>query len=292
MLSDLYLGAGIGYRAFYQTDFFQQAGAVDFLEIIPEHFWERNPTNHRLLELLAACCPIIPHGIGTSFGSVAGIEPNYIRRIAEIVEIVAAPYWSEHIAFTQAGGYDIGHLAPVPRTQAMLEVLCKNIDAARKQIKIPLILENITYEVHLPGNQWTDAEFLSLVVEKTGIGLLLDVTNLFTNAYNFESEPQQYIRQFLDSLPTDSVIQLHLAGGYQLNGRWVDSHSTPVPPPVWELTEQVLARFPVRGVIIERDAHLPPYQELTNEVKQARSLLDASRCPKPISAPIHGRSGA
>jgi len=289
MLDTLFLGAGIGYREVYQSDFFKQMGCIDFIEIIPEHFWELSVSHKRLLELLAAQYSVIPHAIGISFGSVEGLNKKYLKRIKEIIDTVNAPYWSEHIAFTQAGGYDIGHLAPVARTQSMLDVLCKNIDLARSIIHTPLILENITYEVNLPGNEFSDAEFLSLLVQKTGIGLLLDVTNLYTNAQNLTPDPDAFIEDFLSTLPTAAVVQLHLAGGHQEKNRWIDSHSAAVPEPVWELTAQVVARFPVKGIIIERDAKMPAFEVLVAEVHRARQLLDASRSTKPISAPIHRR---
>lgn len=278
-LKDLpFLGVGLGYRMPFKTALFQAPETVDFLEIIPEHFWRPTSENARLLSLLARRFPLIPHAIGVSFGSAEGVNPNYLKRIAEIAEQTNAPYWSEHIALTQAGGFDAGHLTPVPRTAAMLDVLSRNIETARKIIKVPLILENITYEIQTPFSEMSEGVFLAELYKRTGVGILLDLTNVFTNASNFQTEPERYINELFSEIPPEAVIQFHLAGGYQNeNGKWIDSHSAPVPEAVWTLTQKALMFFPIKGIIIERDSHIPPLAELADEVNRARTLLSVAK---------------
>jgi uncharacterized protein (UPF0276 family) len=70
----------------------------------------------------------------------------------------------------------------------------------------------------------------------------------------------------------DRVVQLHVAGGYWSGGVLVDSHSRPTPPEVWALLDEVLARAPVKGLIIERDEDLPPFDELLGELDRAREV--------------------
>src|ERR1700722_24864 len=86
---------------------------------------------------------IVAHGLDLSLGSADGIDASYLRRLATVVAAANAPYWSEHIAFTRAGGRSIGHLAPLPFTHEALDVLCRNIATARAAIGVSLILENI-----------------------------------------------------------------------------------------------------------------------------------------------------
>ena len=147
-------------------------------------------------------------------------------------------------------------------------MLCANIAEVRRRIDVPLILENITYAVALPGAEMDEAEFLAELLDRTGCGLLLDVTNLHTNAINHGFDPIA----FLDRLPLDRVVQLHFAGGHWHDGVLVDSHSRPTPPEVWALLEEVLARAPVKGIILERDEDLPPFGELLDELDRARAI--------------------
>ena len=79
-------------------------------------------------------------------------------------------------------------------------------------------------------------------------------------------------RAFLDRLPMDRVVQLHIAGGHWHDGQLVDSHARPTAPEVWDLVDEVVARAPVRGIILERDEDLPPFGDLLAELDRAREL--------------------
>ncbi len=262
------LGVGLGFREPFRAELFLHREGVDFLEVTADHYLDAPPEKRRELELLADHFTLIPHGLGLSLGSAEGLDGAYLDALADLVRRLDPPWWSEHVAFTRAGGVDIGHLAPLPFTQEALEVLCANIAAVRRRIDVPLILENITYTVALPGAEMDEAEFLSALLGRTGCGLLLDVTNLHTNAVNHGLDPIG----ILGRLPLDRVVQLHFAGGLWHDGTLVDSHSRPTPPAVWALLEEVLARAPVKGVILERDEDLPPFGELLAELDRARSV--------------------
>jgi uncharacterized protein (UPF0276 family) len=135
-------------------------------------------------------------------------------------------------------------------------------------IAVPLILENITYTLRLPGQEMSEGEFLRQIVAETGCGLLLDVTNLFINSANYGVDP----RRWLDEAPLESVVQLHFVGAELCGEHWIDSHAQPVGPGIWELLDEVLARTPARGAILERDEQIPPLADLLPELCMAREL--------------------
>lgn len=265
------LGVGMGFRAPYRGDVFMHRGEVDFLEITADHYFGPSRERAEELALLADHYTLIPHGLHLSLGSAEGIDAGYGRAFAEIVRRVRPPYWSEHIAFTRADGIDVGHLAPLPFTRQAVDVVCRNVDAARRLVgeDIPLVLENITYTMTWPGAEMTEARFLTEILERTGCGLLLDVTNLHTNAVNHGFRAAD----FLDGIPLDRVVQCHFAGGVWDDGMLVDSHSAPTPDAVWELLDEVVARSSVRGLILERDEHLPPFAEAVGEMRRAREIM-------------------
>lgn len=262
------LGVGLGFREPFRSELFLHRPEVDFLEITADHYFGAGPEKQRELELLAEHFTLIPHGLNLSLGSADGLDPDYLRRFAALVHRLQPPWWSEHIAFTRAGGVEIGHLASLPFTREAVRTVCRNIAMARQSIDAPLILENITFVVSLPGAEMTEAEFIGEILEQSECGLLLDVTNLHTNAVNHGYDPEA----FLDRLPLERIVQLHFVGGHVHDGVLVDSHSQPTPPAVWDLLETVLRRAPVRGVILERDENLPPFPELLGELSQAREM--------------------
>lgn len=261
------LGVGLGFRSPFLSDLLLHRRQVDFLEIVADHYLDAPPEKERELDLLAGHFTLIPHAINLSLGSAEGVDPAYVRKLAKLIRRLNPPWWSEHIAFTRAGGVDIGHLSPLPFTQEAVEVLCQNIAEVRRWIKTPLILENITYTVDLPFSEMDEARFLGEVLRRSDCGLLLDVTNLHTNAVNHGYDPTE----MLERLPLERVVQFHFVGGHWHEGVLVDSHSQPTPPQVWALIETAMRRTAVKGVVLERDENLPPFEDLLEELERVRS---------------------
>lgn len=262
------LGVGLGFRSPFRSELFLHRQQVDFLEIVAEHYLDASPQKHQELELLAAHFPLIPHALNLSLGSAEGLDTDYLSKLATLINRLNPPWWSEHICFTKAAGVDIGHLAPLPYTREAVDVLCRNVEQVRRWVDVPLILENITYMVTVPGSEMTEAEFLTSIVERCDCGLLLDVTNLHTNAVNHGYD----VRAFLKQLPLERVVQLHFVGGHWHDGVLIDSHSHSTPAEVWELMDAVVAGTAVKGIVLERDENLPVFTEVAGELKQAREI--------------------
>jgi uncharacterized protein len=264
------LGIGIGYREQLKSELFLNKEIIDFLEIIGDRYLDTNQFLERELSSLAANFPLIPHFINLSLGSAEGIDLDYLTKIAKLVKQLDPPWWSEHLCFTKAGGVDIGHLAPLPYTQEAVDIVCRNIKQVQSYLDIPLILENITYMVEIPGAEMTEAQFIGEIAEKTDCGLLLDITNLHINSTNHSYD----IDQFLAQLPLERVVQLHFVGGYWHDGVLIDSHSESTPTEVWQLMQQITSRTRVKGIVLERDENFPPFNELALELNQAKAILN------------------
>lgn len=267
-----HLGVGLGFREPFRAELFLRREAVDFLEITADHYLGASPEKLEELDLLADHFTLVPHGLDLSLGSAEGLDDDYVDAMAMLIERIDPPWWSEHVAFTRADGVSIGHLAPLPFTHEAARTVARNVARVRERIPTPLILENITYTVALPSAELTEAEFLTEIVELSGCGLLLDVTNVHVNAANHGYDPLE----FLDALPLERVVQLHFVGIEERDGQLIDSHARPTPEPVWEIMEAVAQRAEVRGAILERDENLPAFGELLGELDRARSILERS----------------
>jgi len=267
------LGVGLGFREPFRSDLFLHRKHVDFLEITADHYIDASPEKAKELDLLNEHFMIIPHAINLSLGSAEGLDTTYVHELADLIRKLKSPWWSEHISFNHAGGVDIGHLSPLPFTNEAVDALSKNINEVRRLIDVPLILENITYTVALPGAEMSEVEFLTEVLERTECGMLLDITNLQINAVNHGYDPFA----FLDQLPMERVVQLHFVGGHMDEGVLIDSHSHSTPPEVWNLMKEVLARVPVKGIVLERDDNIPAFKELLDELEQARNIGRAQK---------------
>lgn len=262
------LGAGIGFRSEFTAELFLNRDKIDFLEIISDHYIDASPVKLEELALIKKHFTLIPHGVNLSLGSAEGLDKNYVKNLAKLINELNPPWWSEHICFTQAGGVDIGHLAPLPYTWEAIKVIVKNVKEIKQLINAPLILENITYMLQIPGAEMNEAEFISEILEQTDCGMLLDITNLYINSTNHKFD----IDKFLAQIPLDRVVQLHFVGGHWQHGLLIDSHSYPTHKEVWQLMEKVESMTKLKGAILERDENFPNFAELVKELQQARSL--------------------
>jgi len=90
---------------------------------------------------------------------------------------------------------------------------------------------------------------------------------------------------FIDSLPLDSVGEIHLAGfatdrdaaGASL---LIDSHGAPVDEVVWRLYAAVLARTGPMPTLLERDNDVPSLAMLIAESQRADNLMRSLAEPK------------
>ena len=271
LITDNCLGVGIGFREPFRADLFLHRDKIDFLEITADHYFDANPKKLDELDLLQAHFPLIPHGLNLSLGSAEGIDENYLEKFAALVEKLDPAWFSDHLCFTKSNGVNIGHLAPVPYTNEAVKVFVRNISTVKNRIKTPFILENITYNVRFPSSQMSEAEFITTILEETDCGLLLDITNLYINSINFDID----WRKVLDELPLERVVQLHFVGVHKHGERLIDAHSNKTNDEIWEIFRTVCKRCDVKGAILERDENFPPFAEILDEIKTAKSYFKA-----------------
>jgi hypothetical protein len=70
--------------------------------------------------------------------------------------------------------------------------------------------------------------------------------NVFTNALN----GRQSVDEFLAEIPLHRVWEIHLAGGMELDGFWLDAHSGAIPDPLFAMCESLVPRLPNLAAVI------------------------------------------
>jgi uncharacterized protein (UPF0276 family) len=271
------LGVGLGYRSELRAGILANRERVNFLEIITDNYL-REPSDLAALEELCSLFPVIPHGVDLSIGSVMPPETSYLQAIKRVSDLTRAPYYSEHLCMTRVPGRDIGHLAPLWFTEELLQHVTDRVLRLQDFLGKPLVLENVTYTLEIPHSTLSQTEFFRRLVETTGCGVLLDVTNVFINATNHHFDPDA----FLSQMPLDHLVQVHLAGGYWRHGWLVDGHSELVPPEIFALFGTLTSLCPVKNVLFEHDAHFPPFADLLEQMDQARGMLKRGEDAAPL----------
>lgn len=224
-----------------------------------------------LAGLAAAGVPVIPHGVALSLGGVEPVQPARVRRLAACAEALGSPLVSEHIAFVRAGGIEAGHLLPAPRTREALDVLVHNIIRTSAQLPVPLAVENIASFVEWPESDLSESEFLTELVERTDVLLVLDVANVYANARNRGLDPQRELAR----LPVERVAYSHVAGGRQGEDFYHDTHTDRTPPEVLDLVTALRERVDT-PFMLERDGRYPPAAELLDELDAIATAAGAA----------------
>jgi len=262
-----YLGAGLGWRPPLEG-LFAHEGVADFIEIMTDDFLD--PVWDASLLRLSRHYPVIPHGVELSVGSCEGLDPEYLLQVKRILARCKSPWWSDHLCFTHGSGIKTWSLNPLPCTEEALTVVLANAKHAIKTVGAPLLLENPAYYWRPElSEQLTDAAFFRKIVLEADAGILLDVANLYGNAKNLGLDPYA----FIETLPADRIIQIHLAGGRIYKNMIFDTHDQAIFKETWELLKFVLRRSGVKAVSIERDDRFDDLQALIAEVDTARQLL-------------------
>ena len=270
---------GIGYRAAIDEWTRRELHRFDVLEITVDHCLNGSKRTQSAIFDLVGAIPLTAHGIGLSIGTDVPIDLCYLDRVADLVDRLKAPAYSEHLAFTRVPGRDLANLLPLPQTEAVAESIIAKVRTIQSRIGVPFLLENITYLFTWPHSQLSDAEFLCLICGETGAGLLLDIENLYLNSCNHGFDPVE----FIDALPPGLVKEIHLAGGITVQGDaadksvLADTHSHPVPGEVFTLLDRVLDRNAPAVIILERDERLEAADEILSDVTRIRSYLAGRR---------------
>ena len=85
----------------------------------------------------------VPHGVRLSLGGAEPLDPVRVAHLAACAAALDAPLVSEHVAFVRAGGREAGHLLPLPRSRAALDVLTAHVRQVQAELDVPLALEPI-----------------------------------------------------------------------------------------------------------------------------------------------------
>jgi len=257
------LGVGLAYQAPLRSLIERAGDDLQFVEIVPDILWtDLGPEEHpryideqegvEYLRQVRRSRPVVPHSIGLSIGTAHYFNRDHIGQIRRWWDWLQFPWHSDHFAYHlaehQGRQVNVGITVPLPRDRETLELIVPRIDEVVRQIPVPFLLENNVYYFDIPDAEMDEATFLNTLCEESGCGLLLDLHNVYVNGRNHGFDPQALIAR----INLEHVGEIHVAGGMELDGFYLDAHSGAVPDPVWKLLEWTLPRCPnIGGVVFE-----------------------------------------
>lgn len=277
---------GIGLRAELVPAILENGPAIDLVEVIADDLFKAPRRQLDALRILSREIKVTLHGVGMGLASAHPAEQPRLDRMARLLSEIEPEGWSEHLAFVRAGGFEIGHLAAPPRSEAVVEGAVKNILRAKASAGSAPALENIATLMEPPCSTMSEAAWICSVLESSGCDLLLDLHNLYANAENCGANPFEMLAE----IDLTRLTMVHISGGCLVKNaagdvRLLDDHLHDPPTIVYELLEHT-ARMARKSfsVILERDGMYPDFRELMEQLRLARRAVERGRSGAGVPA--------
>jgi uncharacterized protein len=294
------LGVGITYSAAIDDLLTRRPELFDVVELEPQTLWTRlrdGPPHFDVREEMLAHVEGLPgrkliHSVGTPVGGSIRPDPEQLALLAQTIERFGAPWASDHLSYNQTPEFATGFFLPPRQTRAGVATVTASIRTLQDALGVPIAVETGVNYLRPRADELPDATFIAEVVEAADCGLLLDLHNIFTNALN----GRQPVDELLDGLPLERVWEVHLAGGMELDGFWLDAHSGAIPEPLLAVCRDVIPRLPdLKAIIFEIFPSFVPLVgldlveaqvERLHELWTLRSRAEAAATPPRRPAPI------
>ena len=259
-------GAGLGARRAMMDEIERyHPDNVDFLEVAPENWIGLGGSLQRRFAALAERYPLVIHGLSLSLGSPAPLDEDLVRAIGNFMDRYDIRCYTEHLSYCSDDGH-LYDLMPIPFTDDAVGYVAQRIRRVQDILGRQIGIENVSYYA-APAQRLTELDFINAVIEEADCGLLLDVNNIYVNSINHGYDAAA----FLEALPGDRVLYVHVAGHYEeAEDLRVDTHGADVIDPVWDLLDRAYQRFGVMPTLLERDFNIPKLPELLQEVDRIK----------------------
>jgi uncharacterized protein (UPF0276 family) len=265
------LGFGIGLRTKHYDHILATQPPVDWFEILSENYMDTGGRPLQVLDQVAARYPVVLHGVSLSVGSTDPLDFAYLGKLKALGKRINARWVSDHLCWTGVAGLNVHDLLPMPYTDEALRHTVDRVRVIQDFLERPIALENPSTYMEFRTSTWTECEFLAELAHRADCGILLDVNNVYVSAFNHGFDPVAYVNK----IPVDRVIQIHLAGHTHKGTHILDTHSDYVVDPVWDLYRHVYQRMGGISTLLEWDADIPSFEVVHAEALKARQHREA-----------------
>lgn len=263
-------GIGIGFRRDLASDLLSvQQNKPDFIELAPENWMGLGGFWRKKLEEAAEKYPIACHGLSLSIGSPDELDFDFIRKLKSFLKEFKVQIYSEHLSYSKCDNAHLYDLLPIPFRKDAVDHIVDRIRKVQDLLEQPLVLENVSYYTPVAA-EIPEYQFIYEIVERSDCKLLLDVNNVYVNAFNHSYDP----REFILKMPLDKVAYIHMAGHEKIQEDLIiDTHGQHIIDPVYDLFEWTLDHIQPVPVLLERDFNIPELKELQNEIAQLKNIV-------------------
>lgn len=288
------LGLGLGLRSQHFDHILEQEPEVDWFEIISENFMDSHGRPRHVIRQIAARYPVVMHGVSLSIGSTNPLDMDYLKSLKALAEEIQPKWISDHLCWTGVLSVNSHDLLPLPLNEESLKHVCERICQVQDFLGRPLVIENPSTYATFKHSTIPEWEFLTEMTKQTDCGLLLDVNNVYVSSFNNDFDPIEY----LEGIPHDRVVQMHLAGHHHCGTHIIDTHDREVTQQVWELFQLAWQRTGGTSTLLEWDGNVPSFEVYHAELLKSKQFMEEgakahispvipTKAEAAVSNPIH-----
>ena len=276
------LGVGVGLRVPHYAQVLGERPAVDFFEVISENFMVEGGKPRYHLSRVLESYRVVQHGVSLGIAGPDPLDRAYLKRLKRLLAEVKSPWVSDHFCWSGAGGAHLHDLLPIPYTKQAITRVVHRARDVQDFLEVRFLLENTSSYLTYEASTLSEWEFISEIAERADIGLLFDVNNVYVSAYNHGFDPYE----FVEHVPHERIVQIHLAGHTNLGAYIIDTHRGEVISEVWDLYRRTIELTGPVSTLIEWDDEIPTFDVLLAEAEKARGVRDRALSGEPWD-PIH-----
>ena len=263
------LGFGLGLRSDHYGYILNHQPEVDWFEIISENYMNNYGYSAHVLDQIAERYPVVMHGVSMSIGSSDPLNLDYFEELKKLADRIKPKWISDHLCWTGILSKNSHDLLPMAFTEESLKHVVSRIKQVQDILERPLILENPSSYLSFQHDEFMEWEFIREMAKEADCGILLDVNNIYVSSVNHDFDPVEY----LNGIPMERVVQMHIAGHTHCGTHIIDTHDHPVVDEVWALYKLAQDRATGASTLLEWDAKIPSFERLMEELNKAKSLL-------------------
>jgi uncharacterized protein (UPF0276 family) len=261
---------GIGLRRDISNEIIESSILTpDFLEFAPENWMGIGGYWNQIRKKAVEKYPVTCHGLSLSLGSAEDLDWDFIKDLKTFLDENQVKIFSEHLSYTKSRNAHLYDLLPIPFRQDAVDHVVDRIRQVQDYLERPLAIENVSYYTPVAA-EMSEIDFVNEIVDRADCKLLLDVNNVYVNAFNHKYDAREYIGQ----LPLDKVAYIHMAGHEQIEPDLIiDTHGQPIIDPVYELFEWTIQKMEPVPVLLERDYNFDELEQIESELMTLRKLI-------------------
>jgi uncharacterized protein (UPF0276 family) len=188
-----------------------------------------------------------------------GMTLDWANPFRDYLSSAQSSWISVHISVWEAGQMarlKRGERVPLPDPEQSSRALIRKVCQLQDAVRLPVLIENVE-PLPLDGYDfWAQPDFIRGVVEQTGCDFLLDTGHARISAERLGMEVERYIQR----LPLEKLVQIHVSGPRQVGGRLEDVHET-LQEVDYDLFAGLLSRFQPQVVTLEYIRESPALRE-------------------------------